>query len=175
MSQLEISKDNPLLNPVQFELETISFQHCSHLSLSTIILHLSHKPILLRAFILLKIPMIFIFYFQTFHYLFLICTHTPANPSATFTATHWKVEQRLSIEIMDINAVCCPGSVSQESNIGLVLLLLLTLWPTLWDLPLPLKSPYLLDNAGGTNSVAFDGIHWFVDKGKGHVLEAGGG
>lgn len=49
-------EDNPLLSPVQFELETISFQHCSHLSsMSTVILHLSHKAILLRAFILLKI------------------------------------------------------------------------------------------------------------------------
>lgn len=73
-------KDNPLLSPVQFELETLSFQHCSHLSsMSTIILHLAHKPILLRAFILLKILMIFIFYFQTFRYFFLICTHSPAN------------------------------------------------------------------------------------------------
>lgn len=59
--------------------------------------------------------MIFTFYFQTFHYFFLICNQTPANPSATFTVLHWNVEHWISIEIMGINAARCSGESHRKA------------------------------------------------------------
>lgn len=47
--------------------------------------------------------------------------------------------------------------------------------PTPWDLTSSLRSTHLLDSSVGGDSVTFDGIHWSVDKGKGHVLDAGAG
>lgn len=51
----------------------------------------------------------------------------------------------------------------------------LTRLPTPWDRTLSSSSTYLLGNTVGTDSVTFDRTQWSVDKGKGHVLEAGAG